>query len=207
MFCKGRFLWVFKTTVQYIWVPAETEHSTAVPEHKKLPECEAVSWHETCGVFQASLTQNTPRSPSGSWDCNTLITAHEPETQSRPGDGTPSHVQGSVHCRDSKQDGISPLPSRKLLDCSSGLGAQHIACGCHFSKNQKGSPVSRVCAQSLSHNSLTGSSVHGILQARIVEWVTTSSSKGSSRHRNGTRVSCIGGRFYTTEPPEKPISP
>ena len=36
-----------------------------------------------------------------------------------------------------------------------------------------------------------GSPVHGILQARILEWVVTSSSKGSSWPRNWTWVSCI----------------
>ena len=36
-----------------------------------------------------------------------------------------------------------------------------------------------------------GSSVHGILQARIVEWVAISSSRGSSRPRDRTRISCI----------------
>ena len=36
-----------------------------------------------------------------------------------------------------------------------------------------------------------GSSVHGILQARILEWVPISSSRGSSRPRNWTPVSCI----------------
>ena len=36
-----------------------------------------------------------------------------------------------------------------------------------------------------------GSSVHGILQARILEWVAISSSKGSSWPRDGTYVSCI----------------
>ena len=36
-----------------------------------------------------------------------------------------------------------------------------------------------------------GSSVHGILQARILEWVVMSSSRGSSRPRNRTRVSCL----------------
>ena len=40
--------------------------------------------------------------------------------------------------------------------------------------------------------SLLGSFVHGILQARILEWVATSFSRGSSQPRNGTRVSCIG---------------
>ena len=43
-----------------------------------------------------------------------------------------------------------------------------------------------------------GSSVHGVLQARVLEWVFTSSSRGSSRPRDGTRVShvsCIGRRI------------
>ena len=39
--------------------------------------------------------------------------------------------------------------------------------------------------------SLPGSSVHGILQARILEWVVLSSSRGSSRPRDWTRVSYI----------------
>ena len=34
--------------------------------------------------------------------------------------------------------------------------------------------------------------VHGILQARILEWVAFPFSKGSSRPRNWTRISCIG---------------
>ena len=37
-----------------------------------------------------------------------------------------------------------------------------------------------------------GSSVHGIFQARILEWVAISFSRGSSRPRDGTCVSCIG---------------
>ena len=41
-------------------------------------------------------------------------------------------------------------------------------------------------------STLPGSSVHGILQARILEWVAMPSSRGSSRPRNSTRVSCIG---------------
>ena len=42
-----------------------------------------------------------------------------------------------------------------------------------------------------------GSSVYGILQARILEWVTISSSRGSSQPRDWTWVSCIAGRFFT----------
>ena len=37
-----------------------------------------------------------------------------------------------------------------------------------------------------------GSSVHGISQARILEWVTISISRGSSRARDQTCISCIG---------------
>ena len=45
--------------------------------------------------------------------------------------------------------------------------------------------------------SLPGSSVHRILQARIREWVAISFSRGSSRPRNQTRVSCIAGSRFT----------
>ena len=42
---------------------------------------------------------------------------------------------------------------------------------------------------------LPGFSVHEILQARILEWVTISFSRGSSQPRDQTQVSCIAGRF------------
>ena len=41
-----------------------------------------------------------------------------------------------------------------------------------------------------------GSSVHGILQARILEWVAISFSRGSSQPRDRTWVSCIAGRRF-----------
>ena len=45
--------------------------------------------------------------------------------------------------------------------------------------------------------SLPGSSVHGILQARILEWVAIPFSRGSSRPSDWTWVFCIWGRFFT----------
>ena len=39
-------------------------------------------------------------------------------------------------------------------------------------------------------------SVHGILQARILEWVAVSFSRGSSQPRDRTQVSCIAGRRF-----------
>ena len=44
--------------------------------------------------------------------------------------------------------------------------------------------------------SLPGSSARGILQARILEWVTIPFSGGFSWPRDQTRVSCIAGRFF-----------
>ena len=48
--------------------------------------------------------------------------------------------------------------------------------------------------------SLPGSSVRGILQARILEWVARPSTRGSSQPRDRTWVSCLSytaGRFFT----------
>ena len=46
--------------------------------------------------------------------------------------------------------------------------------------------------------SLPGSSVHEILQARILEWVAVSFSGGSSQIRDQTCISCLAGGFFTT---------
>ena len=45
--------------------------------------------------------------------------------------------------------------------------------------------------------SLPGSSIHGNLQARILEWVAIPFSRGSSWPRDWIWVSCIAGRFFT----------
>ena len=53
-----------------------------------------------------------------------------------------------------------------------------------------------------------GSSVRGILQARILEWVAIPFTKGSSQSRDRicvSHVSCIAGGFFTAEPPGKPL--
>ena len=42
-----------------------------------------------------------------------------------------------------------------------------------------------------------GSSVHGVLQARILEWVAIPFSRGCSPSRDGIQVSCIACRFFT----------
>ena len=56
------------------------------------------------------------------------------------------------------------------------------------------------------HCSSPGSSVHGISQARILEWVAISFSRGSSQPRDQTHIPCLASWFFTTEPPGKPLS-
>ena len=66
-------------------------------------------------------------------------------------------------------------------------------------------------AQLLSHARLRnlmdcsqrGSSVHGVFQARILEWVAISSSRRSSEPRDQNHICCgssIAGRLFTAEP-------
>ena len=67
----------------------------------------------------------------------------------------------------------------------------------------------RPCCAVLSHSVMSNSSnpmdyiagqaplSMGILQARILEWVTMPSTRGSSQPRDRTQVSCIAGGFFT----------
>ena len=78
----------------------------------------------------------------------------------------------------------------------------------------------RMCCCSVAQSYLTlcdpldcspqGPSVHGILQARILEWVAIFSSRGSSQARNQAQVSCIGRRILycwaTSEGDDAPFS-
>ena len=49
-----------------------------------------------------------------------------------------------------------------------------------------------------------GSSVHGLLQARVLEWVSMPSSRGSSQPWDWTQVSCLAGGFFTSATWEAP---
>ena len=54
--------------------------------------------------------------------------------------------------------------------------------------------VAQLC---LTVCNLPGSSVHGVLQARIMEWIAIPFSRDSSWPRDWTQVSCTAGRFFT----------
>ena len=53
--------------------------------------------------------------------------------------------------------------------------------------------------------SLLGSTVHEIFQARILEWVAISFSRGSSQPRDGTRISCISCIGFFTKMGSLPL--
>ena len=65
--------------------------------------------------------------------------------------------------------------------------------------NSSGSVSHSVVSDSLWPHKLspTSSSAHGILQARILDWLAISFSKGSSWCRDWSPVSCFAGRFFT----------
>ena len=95
----------------------------------------------------------------------------------------------TFHCWDSNCDSTN----RRLMDIKI--------------KRKKKGPLTvksiLLCPSVMSNSFVTGFSVCGISQARILEWVLTSFSRGSSWCRDRTLVSCIAGKFFTTEPPEQ----
>ena len=78
-----------------------------------------------------------------------------------------------------------------------------VSCGRHFNlwatREAQESKVAQSCPTLCDRMdcSLPGFSVHGIFQTKVLEWVAISFSRGSSRPRDRTRVSCIAGGFFT----------
>ena len=62
-----------------------------------------------------------------------------------------------------------------------------------FGNSSSESPV--VVSDSLQPMDCT---VHGILQARVLEWVSFPFSRGPSQPRDQTQVSCIAGGLFTS---------
>ena len=82
------------------------------------------------------------------------------------------------------------------LPCPWDSPGKNTGVGCHFllqcMKVTSESEVAQSCStlRDPMDYSLPGSSVHGILQARILEWVAISFSRRPSQPRDGTHVSC-----------------
>ena len=117
--------------------------------------------------------------------------------------------QGPLPMEFSRQEFWSglPLPSPgDLPDPGSNPGLLHCRSILYYLSHQ-GSPnracvcvlVAQMCptlCDPMDYSS-PGSSDHGMFQARILEWVAISLSRGSSRPRDWTQVSGIPGRFFT----------
>ena len=73
----------------------------------------------------------------------------------------------------------APNPLRQVLDC------RHA---CMHAESLQSFPA----LWDLVDCSPSDSSVHRLLQARILEWITIPSSRGSSPPRDQTHISCIG---------------
>ena len=94
------------------------------------------------------------------------------------------------------------LPSADTPSWNSRWGANRRASSVQLNLIELNS-AEHVFSESESHSVVSNSlrpmdyTVHGILQARILEWVAFPSSSGSFQPRDWTRVSCIAGRFFT----------
>ena len=78
-------------------------------------------------------------------------------------------------------------------------------------QNQQSPGYPHLSSMETSHKTISKSQRHvqaplsmGFLQARMLEWVVTPSSRGSSQPRDRTQVSCIAGGFFISELPGKP---
>ena len=124
----------------------------------------------------------------------------------KPGPASQALLQGAWgEGRDCSQSLLLPvhaLRQQETTYTSSGSGckllpsswAAEVHCQC-YEKERKWS-CSAVYDFATPYCSLPGSSVHGILQARTLEWVAISFSRGSSWPMDRTQVSCLAGRFF-----------
>ena len=123
------------------------------------------------------------------WLMNEMVFAHLPNPSPNPCHGHPSPCHSSSYAP--SHTGLFHFPESALL-----------------------SPARVYESPSLSHVWLChpkdwsppGSSVHGISQAKILEWVAISFSRALSWPRNWTQVSSPEGGFFTTESTGRPIS-
>ena len=84
------------------------------------------------------------------------------------------------------------------LSQNSGQAGSHHTSATETAEHQSESEVTQSCLTLCNPMdcSLHGSSLRGILQARVLEWVAISFSRGSSQPRDWTQVSCILGRCF-----------
>ena len=89
-----------------------------------------------------------------------------------------------------------------------GYSIRNFRMNISISENERKVLVTQSCPVlcNLMDCSLPGSSVHGILQARMLEWVTIPFSRGSSQCRDGTQTPTLQADSLLSEPPLLPRS-
>ena len=93
------------------------------------------------------------------------------------------------------------LPRAYTLQSVLGLGDSVLLCPWKWKKMLIAQSCPTLCDP--VEYSLPGSPIHGILQARILEWVAISSLRRSSQPRDRTQVSCITCGFFTIWAPRE----
>ena len=78
---------------------------------------------------------------------------------------------------------------------STGVGCHMCMLSCFESESEVAQSCPTLCDP--MDGSLPGSTVHGIFQARVLEWAAISFSRVSSQTRDQTRVSCIADKRFT----------
>ena len=111
---------------------------------------------------------------------------------------SPTSLHWSLEAEPVGAVGMPAGPWQPLQHKWDEMGSARNCCSCVVSKS---------CLTLLRpiDYSLPGSSVHGISQARILEWVAIFFSRGAFRHWDWTFISCIADRFFTTKPPGKSV--
>ena len=101
-----------------------------------------------------------------------------------------------------QEAGIMTIPKKKKCKKAKWLSQEALQTAEKRREKRKERKISEVIQSSLTpcnpmDCSLPGSSVHGIFQARVLEWVAISFSRGSPQRRDQTWVSRIAGRCFT----------
>ena len=180
-----------------------------------MHECSITQWY----LIISDPTDCSPSGPSahGISQARILewVAVSSSRASSQPRDPTPISYTGRriffYHCTTKE---VVVLPANRMLkavtfslwlwQCFLSI----VHCSAHLTLAVCAGPVASVMSvcDPMDCNP-PGSSVHGILLARILEWVATPSSRGSSQLRDQTGVSCIScvaGRFFIVEPQGKP---
>ena len=133
--------------------------------------------------------------------CNAENLSSIPGLRRSPGGGRGNSLQYS--CQENPHGQRSPVgvaePLRKWRDTTRGSETLRRTRREVAWRQGKESEVAQLCPTLYDPMDCSppGSSIHGIFQARVLEWVATAFSRGSSQPRDRTRASRVVDRRFT----------